>query len=380
MKIVYIYTAILEVGGVDRIITQKANYLAEKMEHDVYIITDSQAGKPSSFPISSKVKHIDLGINFDRQYHHSLPVRAAYYFALMHQYRTRLKAELMRIKPDVTITTLGREMDFLTNIHDGSIKIGESHVVKLFCRNFHLMEQKGMLQRLIAQHWRRKQEKAVAQLDALVLLTQHDKLSWDCVKQGYVIPNSISFYPERCSSLQEKRCIYVARYVDDKGYRYLFEAWKIVYGKHPDWVLECYGQGDSSVYQHLVDEMGLHGSVHLNGVTHDIESAYLSSSIFVMPSLFEGFGLVLAEAMACGVPCVSFDCPHGPRDIICDKEDGFLVEYLDTKALALGICTIIENPQLRKTMGQNARSNIARYRQDVVMKQWDNLFTSMIPA
>lgn len=380
MKIVYIYTAILEVGGVDRILTQKANYLADKMGHDVYMLTDSQAGKRPSFPISSKVHHVDLEIDFDRQYHHSLPVRAAYYFGLMYLYRRKLKAFLMKIRPDVTISTLGREMDFLTSIKDGSIKVGESHVVKQFCRNFHLMEQRGFMQRNIAHYWRRKQENAVKKLDALVLLTNYDKDSWIDVKEGVVIPNSIPFYPADSSTLQQKRCVYVARYVDDKGYRYLFDAWKIVHSQHPDWILECYGQGDRNAYQHVIDEMGLHDKVRLNGPTNQIESAYMEGSIFVMPSLFEGFGLVLAEAMACGVPCVSFDCPHGPREIIRDKEDGLLVPYLDVQALAQGICSLMENHELRMSMGQRAKMNIARFRQEFVMLQWENLFKSLVPS
>lgn len=374
MKIAYTYTAILEVGGVDRILTQKANYLADQMGYEVYILTDSQAGKPTSFPISPNVRHIDLEVNFDKQYHHSLPVRAFYYFWLMHQYRKRLKAKLMEIRPDVTVTTLGREMDFLTSIKDGSVKMGESHVVKQFCRNFHLMEQRGWLQRKIAHCWRRKQEKAVQKLDTLVLLTNHDKASWDDVKEGVVIPNSISFYPKESSTLQEKRCVYVARYVDDKGYRFLFETWKKVHDQYPDWTLDCYGQGDRTCYQNLIDEMGLHDSIHLNGVTNEVEKAYMQSSIFVMPSLFEGFGLVLAEAMACGVPCVSFDCPHGPRDIIRNEEDGFLVPLYDVEALASRICLLIMDEELRQKMGRKAKENIARYRQESVMKQWDELF------
>lgn len=377
MKLVYIYTAITEIGGVDRILTQKANYLAEKFGHDVYIITDSQAGKPTTFPLSPLVKHIDLEVDFDQQYRHGLLLRAWYYFTLMHQYKKRLRTKLMELRPDVTITVLGREMDFLMQIKDGSRKVGESHIAKQFCRNFHLLEQRRFPYPLIACYWRRKQEKAVAQLDALVLLTEHDRDSWKDVKDGVLIPNSVAFYPKESSTLAYKRCITVGRYTEQKGYEYLIEAWSIVATKHPDWNLECFGQGERKGYKALIDKYGLQNQIHLHSVSSNIKEEYLKSSIYVMSSRFEGFGLVLAEAMACGVPCVSFDCPHGPSEIIHNEEDGLLVKYLDVEALANGICRLIENVNERKRFGSKAKENITCYRQDFIMRKWDELFKQL---
>ena len=105
---------------------------------------------------------------------------------------------------------------------------------------------------------------------------------------------------------------------------------------------------------------------------------YLDSSIFVMSSRYEAFPMVLLEAMACGVPCVSFDCPHGPRNIIRNGEDGLLVEYLNPQALADGICRLIEDEALRKQLGAKARQNIQRFSQSVVMHQWTELFDTLI--
>lgn len=380
MKIAYIYTAILEVGGVDRILTQKANYLAEKMGYEVYIITDSQAGKPTTFPLSPKVKHIDLDVDFDQQYRHGLVLRAWYYFTLMHQYRKRLEAKLMEIRPDVTITVLGREMDFLMQIKDGSKKVGESHIAKQFCRNFHLMEQKSFPYPQIARYWRRKQEHAVANLDELVLLTEHDRDSWKDVKEGIVIPNAVAFYPEESSTLNQKRCITVGRFTEQKGYDLLIQAWNLVAKKHPDWIIDCYGQGSKVQFEKLIDNMGLQKQVHLHEPSTSIMQEYLNSSIYVMSSRFEGFGLVLVEAMACGVPCISFDCPHGPSEIIHNEVDGLLVKYLDVEALAKGICRLIEDENERKHFGTRAKENITHYRQDFIMQKWNSLFKSLYPV
>lgn len=161
MTIVYLYTALCTVGGADRSIIQKANYLADEMHQDVFIITDSQKERPPVFPISLRIRHIDIGIDFDRQYHHNLLVRGYYYFTLMHLYRKKLEYWLKTLKPDIVISTLGRELDFLTQLDDGSVKIGESHIAKPYTRNLHLMEQRGFPYKQIARHWRKKQEEAV---------------------------------------------------------------------------------------------------------------------------------------------------------------------------------------------------------------------------
>ncbi|MCF0197240.1 MAG: glycosyltransferase, partial [Bacteroidaceae bacterium] len=193
MKIAYIYTAICTMGGVDRVLTVKANYLADVAGHEVYIITESQAGKPLSFPLSPKVRHIDLGVDFDEQYHKpNLWSRYLCYRRLMREYRRRLTDKLMELRPDVVSTTCGREMDFLCDIKDGSKKVGESHIAKDFVRNFHLMEARGFPHNWIARYYRAKQERAIARLDAFVVLSQYDADSWAPVRKCEVIPNPLT--------------------------------------------------------------------------------------------------------------------------------------------------------------------------------------------
>ena len=106
---------------------------------------------------------------------------------------------------------------------------------------------------------------------------------------------------------------------------------------------------------------------------------YRESSICVMSSRYEGFPMVLVEAMASGVPCVAFDCPFGPRNIIRNEEDGLLVEYLNPQALADGLCRLIEDDDLRRRFGQQARENIKRFSKESVMGQWEQLFCSLRP-
>lgn len=377
MKILYAVESVNLPGGYDRIIIEKCNYLAEH-GHNVIICVSSHALAQPYYPISDKVQVVDLHIDFHSQYGHNLLYRAWVYFSLMHRYKKELKKLLFSVHPDVVITTLGREIDFITDIDDGSRKIGESHIAKDFVRNLHLMEQRGLIYRMIARYWRKKIDCKVKKLAALVLLTQHDADSWKGLTQTVVIPNSLPFYPQQGSSCDNKQVIFVGRLNEQKGLEYLVDTWTKVNKNHPDWILHMYGEGEQKhMLLQMIKEAGLERTIIVHQPTPMIMDKYLESSAFLLTSRFEGLPMVLIEALACGLPVVSFDCPWGPADIIRDGEDGFLVEYLNTDEAAQRVCQLIENPILRKKMGAQARTNIQRYDRDVVMKQWIDLFNSL---
>lgn len=375
MKIIYAVECVNLTGGYDRIIIEKANYLAEH-GYEVIIVVSYHGNVKPYYPLSKKVKLVDLDINFFKQYNHNLIVRAFIYLKLMHRYRKALTDLLYAEQADIVITTLGREIDFITDIDDGSIKIGESHIAKEYVRNLHLMEQRGYVYRMIAQCWRRKIDCKVKKLYALVLLTQHDANSWIDMAKTVVIPNSLPFYPQQASSCDNKRVIFVGRFNEQKGLEYLIRTWEGVYQRHKDWTLHIYGQGEQEeMLNHLIDKAGLCEVVFVHQPTQHILEKYTESSLFLLTSRFEGLPMVLIEALACGLPVVSFNCPWGPADIIKDGEDGFLVEYLNTDVAVQRVCQLIENPSLRKEMGAKARVNVMRYDRDVVMKRWIDLFT-----
>lgn len=379
MKIAYIYTALVTVGGADRVVTEKANYLADKMNHEVYIITDSQNGRQPVFPLSAKVKHIDLNINFDKQYHHGLIVRSYYYFSLMSLYKKRLTILLNEIKADVVITTLGRDLDFLTKLEDGSRKVGESHIAKQYTRNFHLLEARGFPYKQIAKYWRKKQEKAVKELDAFVVLTQYDAESWKKIKIAEIIPNFLPFDTNESKSLNKKQIITIGRLSEQKGFDLLVLAWARIAKQYPDWQIHLYGEGElENELRKQIAQNQLEDSFIIHQPVKDIKEKYLESSIYVMSSRFEGFGMVLIEAMACGIPCISFDCPHGPSFIIKHGEDGILVENGNIEQLAEAISSLIIDTDKRNSMGKAAKQNVLRYNQNNIMKQWENLFNKLI--
>lgn len=378
MHILYIYPELTIKGGADRVIAEKANYLAEH-GYQVTIVTEAQMGRELSFPLHSAIKHVDMGLDFNQQYTQKFLRRAYTYLSLIYNYKSRLRKVLEQEKPDITISTLGRSIDFISEMNDNSVKIGEAHSIRAHLRSFYVMEKRGFAYRCVAKRMKWRTSKRISKLEALVLLTKDDAVTWTEAQQTYVIPNSIPFYPQESALLQNKQVIMVGRYNDAKGYDYMIPAWDIVHRKHPDWKLQVYGSGElkDQVIQ-WIRERHLEDTIIMNEPTANIMEKYLDSSICAMSSRNEGFPMVLLEAMACGVPCVSFDSPHGPRNIIRNEEDGLLVEYLNPQALADGICRLIEDEQLRKHLGKNARTNILRFSKDSVMKHWVELFDTLI--
>lgn len=377
MKIYYIYTALVTKGGADRVIAEKANWLAEH-GHEIAIITDTQMGREPVFPLSPKVRLIDLAVDFSQEYGHGFLVRIWMYYKLMRQYRRMVTDVLMKDRPDIVISTLGRDISFITKIKDGSKKIGEAHTTKHFIRNFHLLEQRNVIFKYLTKFFRWHMDRQVNRLDALVVLTTQDQHDWGDKIPIYVIPNSFPFYPDKPSLCENKQAIIVGRYNSAKGYNYLIDAWKIVYQKHPDWIINIFGSGEyKDRVRKQIQDNGLQDVVIMNNPIDHIMEEYLKSSIYVMSSVFEGFAMVLLEAMSCGLPCVSFDCPYGPRNVITDGVDGILVEYLNSQALADNICKLIENEELRKRMGNNGRRNVLRFSREMIMPQWVELFKSL---
>jgi hypothetical protein len=199
MKIFYIYSALATKGGADRVITEKANWLAEN-GYDVAIITDTQLGRKPIFPLSNNVRMINLEIDFRKEYGHNFILRTIIYAKLMRHYRNKLTSLLIDEKPDIVITTLGREISFITKIKDGSLKIGEAHTAKHFIRNLHLLEKKNVLFRYMTKYFRWRMDCQVNHLDALVVLTKQQISDWPAEVPKYAIPNALPFYPESVST------------------------------------------------------------------------------------------------------------------------------------------------------------------------------------
>ena len=139
--------------------------------------------------------------------------------------------------------------------------------------------------------------------------------------------------------------------------------------------MRIYGDGELKQALHdQINQAGLQDNVFLMGFSNDMATALRQSSIFAFSSLVEGFALVIVEAMECGLPVVSYQCPCGPKDIITDGKDGFLVQVNDEQMLAEKICSLIEDEDLRRQMASEAKLRAQHYHVENIAQQWMALF------
>lgn len=378
MKIVYYLPSLYTPGGLERIITFKANYFAENYpNYSITIITSEQVGKPPYFPLSPTVNHIDLGVPFDWPFNQSKLLKIIKYPFRYSTFKKRLTKKLKELKADITISTLRREINFIHSIKDGSIKIGEFHVTRHAYHSGAISGNNPLI-KYIKKRLANKFVKNLQKLSQIVILTHEEAVFWPELSNITIIPNPIIIPESGRSDNTAKQVIAVGRYAPQKGFDLLIDSWAIVNHKHPDWTLKIYGEGMRKELQQQIHELSLTSSCILEHTVPNITDKYCESSIFVLSSRYEGFGMVITEAMSCGLPPVSFACPCGPKDIIHDGEDGFLVENGNITQLAKKISYLIDNKEIRENMADNAYKNVQRFRMENISKSWNELFTKLI--
>ena len=210
--------------------------------------------------------------------------------------------------------------------------------------------------------------------DMVVALTKDDAREWRRAKQVEVIPNFTVMPVVKLSGCDSKRVLAVGRLEWQKGFDRLIEVWSIVNSRYPDWRLDIFGSGTlEHELQSMIQTYGLSQSVTIYPYTSTIDKEYSGSSIFALSSRYEGFGLVLLEAMQSGLPCVVFDCPFGPSDVVVDGQNGFVVSNGDINVFAEKLCELIAHEDMRKQFSKAAVERVKLFDVDTVMAQWKAL-------
>lgn len=377
-KIVICTPALYSAGGVERVVSVKANYFADILNYDVTIIVTEGHGSNSFFQLSPKVNVINFGLRFEELWNIPFVNKVFLYLYKQRQYKKLLTAELMRIQPDITITTLRREINFICDINDGSFKIGELHLSR---ENYRLIDSSktNIIKWLFSRWWQKGIVNHLQRLDRFVVLTQNAALEWPELQNIKLIPDPLSISPNCQSSLSSKRIITIGRYSYEKGWDLLLRIWSLVEKDFKDWQLDVYGMGDPTPYVRMLDNLSIDKKrCHLNASLVSVEEGYLRSSILVQPSRTEGFGLVIVEAMACGLPVVAFDCENGPRSIMTDGEEGYLVPAFNVDLFADRLKKLMSDEDLRKRMGEKGQKKSQCYHIDSIGKQWEHLFDELM--
>lgn len=373
MKILYNIAGTCHSGGMERVLANKANYLAAH-GFEVVIVTTDQQGRQPFFQLDQRIRCIDLNVNYEENNGKSFLNKLLHYPFKQFIHKERLKKVLREEKNDVTVSMFCNDVSFITDIKDGSRKVLEIHFSKLKRLQYN---RKGIWR--WADLWRsRMDERLVRRFDKFVVLTKEDAAYWGALPNLEVIPNACTFFPEHPSPLNSRLVIAVGRYTYQKGFDRLIKAWNRVGKEFPDWRLQIIGDGEEKEQlQQLITHYQLEKQVKLIPPTKQLNAIYQEASFLVMSSHYEGLPMVLIEAQAFGLPVVSFACKCGPRDIIKDGENGFLVEEGNVGQLAAKIKLLMTNNGLLVEMGKQARVNARRYDENKIMTRWINLFNSL---
>ena len=381
MKILFVIDKLRNFAGIERILSCKMNYITHQTSHKVYLMTYEQQNQPLPFSLDDNVIHLPIDIMMPQRSEMTIFQWLKAYHDSRRQFRHHFNSLIKDIYPDLVISTVYsyQVLDVIINTcYTKGIKtIMESHTQGETVTIAYKFKYNRILFNIFSL-WDCYIMRSLKFCNLVVTLTKQDIPFWQKYsKRIIVIPNMLTITPKKVVDYEAKRVISAGRYMSEKGFDMLLEAWHLLPKQFSDWHLYIFGNGDRSVYRKIVDKYNMGGTVHLMSATNDIAQEFSKSSLYVMSSRYEGFGLVLAEAMSCGLPCVSFDCPYGPREIIKDGEDGLLAINKDVEDLSHKMARLMSDDKFRQAMGEQAIRNIARYEPRVIMNQWIDLFETL---
>ncbi|MGZ8744501.1 MAG: glycosyltransferase family 4 protein [Nocardioides sp.] len=219
-------------------------------------------------------------------------------------------------------------------------------------------------------------------LDALVALTPVDARRYrGLLGEGvpiHAVPNSVRAAAGPAPG-DQRVVIAAGRLARQKGFDLLVEAWRPVAAAHPDWSLHIHGRGPQAAQlQAQVEAAGLTDQVVLHGFTPDLWGRLREASAFVLSSRYEGMPMVVLEAMAAGLPVVSFDCPTGPRQLLRGGRSGILVPPKSVAGLSDALLRVVEEPGLRRRLAEASVERVQQFSVDRIAARWEGLLDGLL--
>lgn len=379
MKVIYLIAGTYRAGGMERVLADKVNWLTANGVADVLIVTTDQRGQKPFFAIDERVRQTDLGIGYEENNGGSFLDKLLRYPIKLLRHRHRLTDVLKSEKADVVVSMFCNDASFVPCIKDGSRKVLEIH----FSRYKRLQYGRTGIW-AFADRWRYRNDRRIAsRFDRFVVLTEEDRGYWESgfpMPNICVIPNARTFMPfehKNTGADGTHTVLAVGRYNSQKAFDRLINAWARIDARS-GWSLRLVGDGElRDELQNQIDSLGLSESVVLGSAETDMLPVYRNADIYALTSLYEGLPMVLLEAQAASLPIVSMACKCGPRDVITDGVDGFIVPEGDVDAMADRLRLLMNDEGLRCRMGQEAYRNSDRFDRNVIMEKWRTLFEGL---
>lgn len=363
MRLLYIVPKIKTAGGVARVLAIKANYFVEHFGYEIHILSQNEKNQFPFYKFNSKIIFHNM----------TLEGNILSFFNL---YQKQVNQNIEKIKPHIILVAdNGLKSFFIPFIVKTKTPIVfESHGSKF------IEEQKNkpnFLYKSIQNLKYQFKDFSARKFTKIVALSNENLKEWN-VNNSIIIPNPSWINTEITSDLKAKKILTVARNSYEKGLDRLLLIWMEIIQKYPDWTLDIYTDDIQSLKKTAID-LQIKSGINYFTFVKNIEEKYLESSIFLMTSRFEGFPMVILEAMSLGLPCIAYDCPSGPRSIISNAESGFLIPDSDAQAFVEKLSYLIENEEVRLELGANAKEVSKIYNIDAIMKQWKLFLENLLP-
>lgn len=376
-KIVFLAETLSKQDNLLRMFCQKINWLAENSEYEVHLVLTEKNKKPARYELSPQVRVVNLEINYEQLGKRAFGNSVLYWYR-QYIHKKRLNKLLGEVKPVATVSMMGRELSFLFRIKNGGQRIYEFHNgMKL-----HMEISKGETTEMSNLFQMRlhsfRLRLLVKKHDVVVVDTESMEQIWKKVFKNIVtIPNPLKEYPSLHGKNENMRVMAVGDYLSENGFNHLIDIWDRISRKYPDWRLHLYGDGNQVYYRDLIKSRHLSKVVQCYGPPEKLFETYPKYSLFVQAYEYDRFGQHLMEAMAYGIPCVAYDVPYGPGDLIDDESNGFLIKPNQLVDFASKLGLLIRKDELRETMGRKAHEDMRRYGPDNVMAEWIKLYDSI---